>query len=201
VIQPVLLLTAELWLLWRAPRYLWNYIAAQAGVTFCLFATLIFYSESTPEYARVWGLCTALLTVTYIGLARFFLSKHPVKSLAIGSAFLLCAFCVTLTYSHLAKPLRFYEWLAIAAGGILVSCGTILGISAPYHFGRDRVVALVLGLLFIAQSLWQVGFVLHLPNELWERANYVVPTLFCVAGWGYLGLTLRRQQQPVQRHD
>ena len=170
----------------------------QAAVNLCLYSTLIFYDESTAEYARVWALCTVLLTMTYLGLTRFFLAKHPVKSLAIGSAALLCVFCVTVTYTHLEKPLHFYDWLALAAGAILVSCGTVLGVSAPYHFGRDRAVALVLGLLFIAQSLWQVGFVLHLPSEAWERANFVIPPVMCIGAWGWLGFSLRKLL--VHRH-
>jgi hypothetical protein len=191
LIQPFLLILALVWLITsQPPRYLWNYISAQAAVTLCLYSTLVFYSVSTTEYARVWALCTIALALTYMGLAHFFLAKHPAKGLALLSATLLSAFCVFVSYRHLSKPLHAAEWLGIAAGAILVACGTLLGVSAPYHHGKDRAVALTLGLLFIFQSLWNVGFVLHSIEE-WEKANYVVPTMLCVAGWGWLGFVLR----------
>lgn len=191
MIQPLLLLLALVWLLAsEPPRYLWYYISVQAAATLSLYGTLIFYSESTFEYARMWGLCSVLLTSAYLTMAYYFLTKHPAKKVAVISAILFSVLCSIVTYRELEKH-TFAAWLGIIGAGILAGSGIILCGSATYHLGKNKIVAQVLGCLFLAQSLWNIGFVLHQPSEFLDKANYVLPTMLCLAGWGYLGRRLR----------
>ena len=191
MIQPLLLLTALLWLITsEPPRYLWYYISVQGAVTLCLYGTLNYYSESTYEYAHIWGLCTILLTSTYVTMAYFFLSKHPAKTRAIVCAVLLGMLCSVVVYRHLEKH-TFAAWLGITGAAILAGTGIALCGSASYHLGNDRTVARVLGCLFIAQSLWNISFVLNSGSAFLDRANFVLPTTLCLGAWGYLGIRLR----------
>lgn len=191
MIQPFLLVAAILWVaISEPPKYLWNYLLAQGVVNICLFTVVRFYPVESRQYHVTWAMCSTLLAASYFSLARQFLAKHPAKWMAIVCAAFL-AICFGLVTIHgLPHPVRFPAWLGLAAGMVLVSTGAVLGVSAPYHFGRDRLVALTLGFLFLAQSLWQVGFVLH-DSPAWDKANFVIPCLLCVGAWCWLGRRLR----------
>jgi hypothetical protein len=201
LIQPFLLILALMWLITsEPPRYLWFYISAQGAVTLCLYGTLVYYSESTYEYAHMWGICTVLLTAGYVTLAYHFLLKHPARWRAVVCAVLMSSLCSVFTYKHLVRH-NLAAWLGLAAGAILIGTGIILCGMVPFNAGKDRAAALVLGLLFILQSLWNVGFVLH-SSAMWDRANYVLPTILCLGAWGYLGIKLRSEQlDPLQQES
>jgi hypothetical protein len=197
VIQPLLLVMALMWLITaEPPLYLLYYILTQGAVTFLLYGTLIFHDETTYEYAHIWGLCTLLLASTYVTLAWYFLTKNPKKSIAVVCALLLSFACAFLTYRHLTRH-NLVAWLGLGAGTVLAGSGAILYVSASYHSGNDRKVGLILGLLFIAQSVWNLGFVLN-SSAVWNKSNYVVPTMLCLSAWGYLGMRLR-QQKPAHQ--
>jgi len=197
VIQPLLLVLGLMWLITSEPPfYLLYYILTEGAVTFLLYGTLIFHDETTYEYAHIWGLCTLLLASAYVTLAWYFLTKNPKKAIAVVCAFLLSFACAFLTYRHLARH-NLAAWLGLGAGTILAGTGAILYVSSFYHSRKDRTVGLVLGLLFIAQSVWNLGFVLG-SSSWWDRVNYVIPTMLCLAAWGYLGMRLR-QLEPDHR--
>jgi len=171
------------------PRYLCYYISLQGAATLFLYGTLVFYDESTYEYAHIWGLCTILLSSAYLTLAHYFLTRHQAKVRAILCSAFFSFICSISTYRHLARH-NLAAWLGVGAVAILAGTGIILCGSAVYHSGKNKLIAFTLGILFIAQSLWNIGFVLH-SSQLWDKANYVLPTMLCLGAWGYLGMKLR----------
>ena len=201
MIQPFLLIAGILWVaISNPPRYLWNYLLAQGATTIVLYTTLVLYPVQSPQYNLAWMLCSVLLLYVIVRLTRRLLFFHPAKWLLIASAASWGVLLDFIAYRGLARPVSLANWMGIAAGAVLMACGVCLGCTAAYCEGRDRLIAMVLGILWILQSLWNYGFVLH-DGALLDKLNYVAPTMLCLGAWGHLGMQLRKFHRDFLPYD
>jgi hypothetical protein len=181
---------ALMWLITsEPPLYLLYYILTEGAVTFLLYGTLIFHDESTYEYAHIWGLCTLLLASAYFTLSYYFLTKNPKKAIAVVCALLVSFSSAFLTYRHLLRH-NLAAWLGVGAGAILVGSGVVLYVSAPYHVGKDKIIALVLGPVLSLKACGILG--LCCTRARGGTVRTMLPTMMCFVFWSYLGMRLRQ---------
>lgn len=171
--------------LYPCPKSLRLYLLAALVAVTGAEASLAFYGETSREYAILYALFTAIGLLAALNVARDQLAKHWHVFAGIGAALLVDA----RVYAGLAKPLRFYDWFALTEGAALVVAGTAILFSAAHQ--KTPKVWATLGILWIVQAAFRLGFVLSLPSLAWLNLNEWLPTLLVVGAYGFIGMKLK----------
>lgn len=149
------------------------------------YANAFAFRETEPAYAMLFACFETLGLLAALNVARDMLAKRWHLWAGCGAALLLAM----RAYIGMAKPLHFWGWFALLEGAVLTLAGTALLFSAAHH-GQPKVWG-TLGVLWIAQAGFRVGFALSVSSLAWLNLNEWLPTLLIVGAYGFLGMKLR----------
>lgn len=183
------LFAAILWALYCA-RYpcrksLRAYLIAALVVNIGTEVSLFAFGETARAYAIAYAIFTAIGLLAALNVARDLLAIRWHAIAGAGAALLV----VLRAYAGLAKPLHFYDWFALTEGAALTLAGTALLFSAAHH--ERPKIWLTLGVLWIIQAGFRVGFVLSISSLAWLNLNDWLPTVLVVGAYGFLGMKLK----------
>jgi hypothetical protein len=147
-------------------------------------------------YGWVYSIFTALILAAVVRLAWESMAgaRHPL--LAVASSLLLTEGYVGIAVVNLGRPLQWADWIILAEGAVLFWAATIIGMSAPYSRPRWPDVSIGLSVLWIMQSLLDLGRCMHYPQ--WNEVIDVASPVVGAAGFLYLGWRLRSAS--IRRH-
>ncbi|SRR6266436_3824443 len=195
--RTVALLTAICWAqfcstYFPCPQCLRFYLAASLAANVGIIVTWHLFPENSLEYAVLYCLLTAanLAAAYYVAWDRLSNQWHA----AIGY---FCAVIVTaLAYNALPKPLHYYAWIAIVEGAALALAGTTLLFSAA-HWPMNSIY-FSLALLWLAQCVFRLDFILNVKAQAWLNANEYVPIVLVCLALGWVGYRLKAQGSLVE---
>jgi hypothetical protein len=141
---------------------------------------------SGPLYGWVYALTTAAILLTCLGMAWEALWDRRNKVQALALAFLLSGAPCRYTFVSLGHPAGWADWLILAEALVLLWCGTILLVMAPYRFTN---ISAVLGGYWLLRGMWDLCFILNLPS--WMPLNAWVPTALNITALGTVLLLLK----------
>jgi hypothetical protein len=156
-----------------------NALAGLLVLTFCGWGSAyawVYSLTSLPIFAAIgW--------ITWASLGS---REHRLR--AAATSFILSVTIGHLVFVEIARPTA-YDWITLIEGVLLVWAGTLLGFAAIYSERKD--VALCLSILWLAQALFSLGYVLHLNWPEWLAANWYVPQAIPAVGFTLIGWRLR----------
>jgi len=171
------------------------YFAAFNVNMLALIVTLWLYGWG-PVYAWVYVLCSVpiFLAIAAICKESLLTREHRARAIAVG--FILALTLGHLTHVGIVRAVTVYDWITLTEGTLLAWAGTVLGFSAAYAERKD--LALLLATLWLAQSLFDYGYILHYGWPSWMAANWFVPQAICIVGFSLIGWRLRAGVRPRQ---
>jgi hypothetical protein len=168
------------------PKRLFWYFVWQLVYTLAVFTTASFiFPDTSWQYALVFSIFTVPILWCVVRLTLEALEAHKARWLALATGILAAYALGWLAYRGLAKPMAYYDWIALAEGAVVSFAGVSSGLALPY-VARKRVLG-VLATLWLAQSVWQFGFPLHIHSEAWLRLNWYIPSTLCVVAFLAIG--------------
>jgi hypothetical protein len=185
---------------WRCrfiPR-LYQYFFAQALYTVVLFNLRWLVGDTSRIYAAAYSLLTGIILLAVGRIATENLSGHQYSCRGAVIAGVLAIILVRLAFVGLQAPVRYYEWIHLIEAGALIWAGLCVAGTAPYCDRWD--IAFTLGMLWLVQALFRLGFILHLPSETWVRYNWIVPPAACIIAFTAIGLLEGRDRRTASAH-
>jgi hypothetical protein len=145
---------------------------------------LFFFGRTSTAYEIAYYGFAALHFAGALNVAREQLAKR--WHLALG--ILAAGAVIWRAYAGFTKPLEPYQWYALVEGGALALAGTV----TAYAAARNKLAGILLTLsgLWLALAWFRLGFALTATAEIWQRLNYVLPTVFVCGALGWVGIKL-----------
>jgi hypothetical protein len=171
--------------------YLCGYFLAFSVNLVALIVTLWLYGWGSA-YAWVYALSSVPIFLTIAVICREVLRTRQYSFRVSVLALILAATIGHLTYVGIAHPANAYEWIHLIEGTLLVWAGAILGGCAR----RTEIpqVSLLLGILWLVQSAFSLGYVLHWDWPSWMGYNWYVPQAIPAVGFSLIGFLVRHQR-------
>lgn len=139
------------------------------------------YLHARHYYFVVFVFFTATLLAAEAELCiesyRWSKTRLLTMSLAIGIGL---AFFI----AYYEKTHSFGDFITIVESVLLSSFGIIVGLSAP-HSDRPMTYG-TLGLMFLAQAYFGLGYVFHFGSEAWYESNQWIPAFINIVGVGWI---------------
>lgn len=182
----VLMFVVLLWVL-RQPMSLslGAYFAAQLV---CLTVLELSWRLLGPgtSYGWIFAIVTGIvfLSIGWLTWESLLTARYKLRLFAIAS--LLAMAFSRMAFLGIGRPVAWFDWLVIGEGALLVACGTLIGISAPYSKLPD--ISLGLSVLWLMQALIAFGFSLHFPN--WNVIDPYARAIIGILGFLFLGWRL-----------
>lgn len=193
--MPALALVAVIALLW-ALRWPMSLSLGRYLVAELLYIPAVMLSwwafGSSVAYSWVYSIFTALILAAVVRLAWESMAgaRHPLW--AAAASLLLTEGYVGIAIVSLGRPLQWADWIILAEGAVLFWAASIVGMSAPYSRPRWPDVSIGLSVLWIAQSLLDLGYCMHYPR--WSEFVDVASPLIGIAGFLFIGFRLRHRR-------
>ena len=182
-----IVLAAILWALWRTRKSLAlaAYFFAQLAYVPATRYVAWRYGDTSNYYVWTYGLFTGLILLAALNLALrlIFRRRHPWRAIA-------CALVLAITLAHIAfsgldHPAAYYDYIGISEGVTLAFAGVLLG--GVSFWTEKPLLFLCLGLLWLGQCWFRLGFYMHITEQQWLRANWTVPAWLCIGGFALVG--------------
>jgi hypothetical protein len=148
----------------------------------------------SPFYLALFAVATSMVLIAGLWATIYYVTLLP-HSRKVETCGLLL-FCVLWPYalSGIHHKLTPFDFVSVTAGAFLAGLAVMLGIVTPLLFVIDKMharTACALTLLFIGLAAWSLGWPMVWDMELWQKLNFVIPTMFIVASMSYVGYTFR----------
>lgn len=104
-----------------------------------------------------------------------------------------------LAYTGMSHPISHYGWLGIALGCAFTWLAVALGLSlslGPHEKARNRN-GIALCLLWLDLAVFQFGFSLHMPAEIWVKLNDFWPAISVLVAFAFIGRSGSRFEQKL----
>lgn len=172
----------------RHSHSLFCYFFAQAVYVPVVWGVAHFSGDTSLEYLVAYSVMTGLILacVAWIALESVLSARSAAFAGVLAITVTRMAF-VSLPGAHA------YDWVHLVEAGVLLWAALCVGGRAPYL--ENGAVSLVLGLLWLAQAFFRIGFILHI--ESWLAYNWRVPPALCIAAFGLVALLAPRRHSPA----
>lgn len=178
---------AIVWALWRCRQSLGltAYFCAQLAYVPATRYYAWVYGDSSSVYAIIYSLFTAIILLAALNLALrpVFERAHPWR--AIAAAGVLSVTLARSAYLGLDHQPQYYDYIGIGEGVTLAFAGILMG--GVSYWTEKPLLFLCLGLLWLAQCAFRVGFYMHLTEIAWLEANWYVPAWIGIVGFTTIG--------------
>jgi hypothetical protein len=172
---------------WRTRKSLGfaAYFFAQGSYMLATEYALLRHGETSLYYAWTYAVFTGLILITCLALALPPLWERSYHWRALAIAFVLALTLAHIAFKGLDHPVQYYDYIGITEGSALFLAGMIMA-GVSYWTGKP-LLFLILGLLWLAQCWFRIGFYMHVTSEAWLRANWMVPTWIGIIGFSLVG--------------
>jgi hypothetical protein len=180
---------------WSVSRLFNLWLLAHALSSPVNIAVYLIFGADSPLYFWTYTVATSLILAVACRITWKALQSRHYRARGMACGAILGLVGVGATYQGIAllgRSVTPYDLLAIWQGGVLWWAGSILGYIAAFSPRMERrEVALILGLLWLGQGVFNFGYALHIDWAVWQFMDQWVQPLMLVVACGMIGWRLK----------
>lgn len=169
----------------HVPGRIKAYLVAVCAAAPILWLGVHWFGETSFAYALEYYAVTCVTLATAVLITAS--SRMTYLTAFIGAC--VSVLLVLMTYPHLARPMKSWEWFYLAESAIAGGCGASLMFQTWQMPRRDIYAAI--GLLWLAQAAFRAEFALNAKESLWLWLNDRVPVVLVCLAFVWIGARSR----------